>query len=223
MTYEAPLILGPDPSEVTASVIWLHGLGADGNDFAPIVPHLSSVQAYTRFIFPHAPMIPVTINQGFVMRAWYDIKLEGSEFVSDNAGIEASSQMLRDWLEAEHEQGIPYHRIVLAGFSQGGAIAQHTALRFRESLAGVMALSTYLPLAERTEAERSAANCAIPYLMAHGRFDRMLPIARAEGSKAVLESLGYRIKWQAYDMEHAVCSEEIADIDRWLGAVLPPA
>jgi len=222
MPYDDPLVLSPDESRVSAAVIWLHGLGADGNDFAPIVPHLSAVREHTRFTFPHAPMIPVAINQGLVMRAWYDIQLDGSEFISDESGIDASSSALEAWIEDEHKRGIPYDRIVVAGFSQGGAIAQHAAIRLPAALAGVMALSTYLPLPERAAAELTAANQNTPYFMAHGRFDPMLPIERAEQSRATLESLGYRVEWHAYDMEHAVCPEEIADIDRWLGTVLPP-
>jgi len=221
MIDEPPRLITPDKGKVTAAVIWLHGLGADGDDFASIVPHLSRTRSHTRFIFPHARLMSVTINQGAMMRAWYDIAFQGGQFISDQAGITESAHHLGSMIESEQQKGVPYSRIVVAGFSQGGVIAQHTALRFKAALAGVMALSTYLPPESLPSAENATANVRIPYFLAHGRQDPMLPIARAEKSLEALLSRGYEVEWHAYDMEHTLCPKEIVDIDHWLGDVIP--
>jgi phospholipase/carboxylesterase len=209
---------GPRP---TAAVIWLHGLGADGYDFEPIVPELRLPAApAVRFVFPHAPMRPVTINNGAVMRAWYDIvSLEGVRR-EDDAGVRASQTSVEELIAREASRGIPAARVVLAGFSQGGAIALQTGLRHAERLAGIMALSTYLPLAPTLAAEASAANRGVPIFMAHGQYDSMIPIERAAISRDVLRKAGYDVEWHDYPMEHAVCREEIDDVATWLGRVL---
>jgi phospholipase/carboxylesterase len=203
---------GPNPQ---AAVIWLHGLGADGHDFEPIVPELELEQP-VRFVFPHAPIRPVTINQGMRMRAWYDIlQLGGGP--EDEAGLRASQKLTEELIRA---QGLPPNRIVLAGFSQGGAIVLLTGLRYPERLAGVMALSTYLPLAGTLAAERSAANRETPLFMAHGRYDDLIPMQRAQASREYLQKLGYAIEWHDYPMPHSVCAPEIADISSFLARVL---
>jgi phospholipase/carboxylesterase len=203
---------GPKPR---AAVIWLHGLGADGHDFEPIVPELE-LPVPVRFVFPHAPIRPVTINQGMRMRAWYDIFQFGGG-PEDEAGIRASQKIVEQWIE---KQNLPANRIVLAGFSQGGAIVLQTALRHPEPLAGVLALSTYLPLNSSLPKEMSPANKGTPIFMAHGQFDDIIPIDRARRSREVLESLGYSVTWREYPMPHAVCAPEIADISEFLGKVL---
>jgi phospholipase/carboxylesterase len=201
---------GPDPA---AAVIWLHGLGADGHDFEPIVPELELARP-VRFIFPHAPVRPVTINQGMRMRAWYDIFQFGGG-PEDEAGIRASQKMVEALIEKERGK-----QIVLAGFSQGGAIVLQTALRHPARLAGVLALSTYLPLAGTLAKERSEASRQLPIFMAHGQFDDIIPIRRAEASRDALTALGYKVDWHAYPMPHSVCAAEIADIGEFLGRVL---
>lgn len=203
-----------------AAVIWLHGLGADGHDFEPVVPQLGLPEAPgVRFIFPHAPARPVTINSGMRMRAWYDIlQLGGGP--EDEAGIRASQSLLEALIARQKDRGIAASRLVLAGFSQGGAIALQTGLRYGEPLAGILALSTYLPLAATLGRERSAANQDVPVFMAHGRHDDLIPIGRARLSREALERLGYRIEWREYPMPHAVCAEEIDDIGAWLRARL---
>lgn len=201
---------GPNPQ---AAVIWLHGLGADGHDFEPIVPELELARP-VRFVFPHAPVRPVTINNGMRMRAWYDI-FEFGGGREDDAGIRASQKLVEDLIKAERGK-----KVVLAGFSQGGAIVLQTALRHPDALAGVMALSTYLPLAATLAAERHAANHKLPIFMAHGRFDDIIPIDRARKSREVLERLGYPVTWKEYPMPHSVCAEEIADISRFLATIL---
>ena len=207
-----------------ASVIWLHGLGADGNDFVPIVHELTLSRAPDiRFIFPHAPMQPVTINNGYVMRAWYDIKfgdLEGRAKQADENGVRASQAAIGELVRHEVERGIHIGKIVLAGFSQGGAIALQTGLRYPEKLAGIMALSTYLPLAETLAAEASAENRATPIFMAHGTQDAVVPYAMASRSKEVLAQHGYDVEWHDYPMPHSVCLEEIRDISAWIDGVL---
>jgi phospholipase/carboxylesterase len=203
-----------------AAVIWLHGLGADGRDFEPVVPELRlPARLAVRFVFPHAPVRPVTINQGMRMRAWYDIVQLGGGG-EDEAGIRASQQQLEGLIEREGARGIAPQRVVLAGFSQGGAIALQTALRFRERLAGTLALSTYLPLAAKLAGERSSANQEAPIFMAHGTHDPMIPIDRAERSRDALQRLGYRVEWREYAMPHSVCAQEISDIAAWLTQVL---
>ena len=200
--------------EPAAAVIWLHGLGADGHDFEPIVPELRLKRA-VRFVFPHAPVRPVTINAGMRMRAWYDIlQLGGGP--EDEAGVRASQRLLEDLISREGDRGIAADKIVLAGFSQGGAIVLQTALRYPKRLAGVLALSTYLPLAKRLESEASAANREVPIFMAHGVYDDIIPLDRAQASRQHLERLGYRIEWHDYPMPHSVCAAEVADIAAFL-------
>ena len=204
----------------TAAVIWLHGLGADGHDFESIVPELDLPDTpAVRFVFPHAPMQPVTINGGAVMRAWYDVySLEGVRR-EDEAGVRRSQATVEALIAREIDRGIPAARIVLAGFSQGGAIALHTGLRHSQPLAGILALSTYLPLASSLADEASPANRAVRIFMAHGRFDALIPIERAMLSRDALRKAGYDMEWHEYPMEHAVCYEEIADIGAWLRRV----
>ena len=201
---------GPRP---TAAVIWLHGLGADGHDFEPIVPELRLAKP-VRFVFPHAPIRPVTINNGMRMRAWYDI-FEFGGGKEDEAGIRASQKLVDELIAAEKGR-----KIVLAGFSQGGAIVLQTALRHPERLAGVMALSTYLPIASTLAAERHAANKDLPIFMAHGQFDDIIPIERARRSREMLEKLGYPVTWKEYPMPHSVCAPEIGDISAFLATIL---
>lgn len=207
----------PNPSH---SVIWLHGLGADGNDFVPVVDQLDLPKLGIRFVFPHAPMLAVTINGGFVMRAWYDIVAEDLALKEDEAGIRRSQALVQDMVEREIARGIPASRIVLAGFSQGGAIALHTGLRFPKQLAGLMALSAYLPLAKTVERERNPANNPTPIFMGHGAVDNIVPLPLAVSSRARLTQLGYRVELHEYPMMHAVCPEELADIGAWLKTVL---
>ena len=207
-----------------AAVIWMHGLGADGNDFASLVPALDLRRLPgVRFIFPHAPMMPVTINNGSVMRAWYDVSfgdLEGHTRKADEKGVRASQTAIDQLIAHENQRGIQARDIVLAGFSQGGAIALHTGLRYPERLAGILALSTYLPLADRLPAEASSANKDLPIFLSHGTYDPVIPLAMAVASRAALEKLGYRIEWHEYPMQHAVCPEEVQAIGLWLNRVL---
>jgi len=204
-----------------ASIIWMHGLGADGHDFVDVVPELSlPARPGVRFVFPHAPMRPVTINGGYVMRAWYDIRDDGGVRREDSAGVRASQKAVEALIAREKERGVPAAAIVLAGFSQGGAMALHTALRHTERLAGVMALSCSLPLADTLAAEAAPANRDVSIFMAHGMHDPMIPMARALRAREVLTGLGYRLEWHEYPMPHSVCVEEIADIGVWLGKVL---
>lgn len=207
-----------------ASVIWLHGLGADGHDFVPIVPELQlPASLAVRFVFPHAPRQPVSINNGYVMPAWYDIRPEASADRSsheDEAGIRASEQRVRALIEAEHAQGIPFNKIVIAGFSQGGAISLQTALRYPETLAGVMPLSTYLPLRTKLAAEAHPANRQIPIFMGHGRQDPILPLSLGQQSAAALRAAGYAVDFREYTMPHSVCADEVRDISRWLQELL---
>ncbi len=201
-----------------ASVIWLHGLGADGHDFEPIVQELSLPVA-ARFIFPHAPVRAVTINLGARMRAWYDIlSLERTD-LEDEAGIYASAAAVDALIDAEVERGIPADRVVIAGFSQGGAIALHVALRHPSRLAGVLALSAYLPLPTTLSVEKSPANASIPLLMAHGVHDPVVPEALGLSSRDCLQRLGDEVEWYSYPMDHSVCPQEIVDINRWLNAI----
>lgn len=203
----------------SASIIWLHGLGADGNDFAPIVPALKLPGAAIRFVFPHAPMRPVTINGGMRMRAWYDIA-DGANRREDESGVRASQTLIEALIAREKERGTAANRLVLAGFSQGGAIALQTGLRHSERVAGIMALSTYLPIADKFAAEAGKANRDAPIFMAHGSYDPVIPLARAEQSRGLLQSLGYQVEWREYPMQHSVCPEEVSDISAWLGKVL---
>jgi len=208
----------PNPA---ATVIWLHGLGADGNDFVPIVRELDlSGSQPIRFIFPTAPTMPVTVNGGYVMRAWYDIF--GPDLVrrEDEPGLRASQAMVEALIAKEKARGIPAERIVLAGFSQGCAMTLQTGLRHAEKLAGLMCLSGYLPLAGTLAAEAHSANQATPIFMAHGRQDPVVVMQRAEQSRDLLNTLGYQIEWHEYQMQHSVCLEEIEDIGHWLARVL---
>ena len=209
----------------SASVIWMHGLGADGYDFVPVVKEmdvntLPGLAGGIRFIFPHAPMRPVTINGGMVMRAWYDIKMVDLVRQEDDAGLRASQVECEKLIAREVARGIPAQRIVIAGFSQGGAIALQTGLRHPEKLGGLMVLSSYLPLAASAAAEAGVASRQTPIFMAHGRSDPMINLDRAEKSRDQLEQLGCAVEWRVYPMEHSLCVEEIADIRTWLGRVL---
>jgi len=206
------------------SVIWLHGLGADGNDFVPVVQELDLSKAPPiRFIFPHAPMQPVTISNGYVMRAWYDVSygdLEGKSRQADEQGVRTSQAAIGKLIEREADRGISNKNMVLAGFSQGGAIALQTGLRYPQPLAGVMALSTYLPLAESLPQEAAPANAKTPIFMAHGTHDPVVPCAMGSKSKELLGKMGYSVEWHEYPMQHSVCLEEIQDIGAWLKHVL---
>jgi phospholipase/carboxylesterase len=208
----------------SASVIWMHGLGADGNDFVPIVDELGLDSApAVRFVFPHAPMRPVTINNGYVMRAWYDVSfgdLEGKSRRADEQGVRESQAQINALIEREEKRGVAAAGILLAGFSQGGAMALHTGLRHPRKLAGVMALSTYLPLAESLPLEASAVNKGTPLFMAHGLFDPVVPLMMGAGSMTFIVGLGYSVEWHQYPMQHSVCAEEIRDIGAWLRKVL---
>lgn len=208
---------GPRPD---AAVLWLHGLGADGHDFEPIVPELRlPASLRIRFVFPNAPSRPVTINSGMRMPAWYDILQLGGG-TEDEAGIRASQAQLEALMAREQARGVPLSRIVLAGFSQGGAIVLHTGLRQPAPIAGIMALSTYLPLAGKLAAERSAASAGVPVFMAHGRHDPMIQMGRALASREALEQLGYKVEWREYAMPHSVCAQEIADMAAFLVRIL---
>jgi phospholipase/carboxylesterase len=202
------------------SVIWLHGLGADGADFVPIVGELDLPPVPIRFVFPHAPMQPVTINNGMVMRAWYDILGADLARREDERGVRASQALVGALIAREKARGTPAGRIVLAGFSQGGAIALQTGLRHPERLAGIMALSTYVPIAGSLEAEAHAANRDVPTFMGHGLYDPIVPIAAARRSRELLERLGYDVEWHEYPMPHSVAPEELDDIGAWLRRAL---
>lgn len=208
----------------TAAVIWLHGLGASGDDFAAIVPELDLTGCRAiRFVFPHAPVMPVTINNGYAMPAWYDIFTPDLVRREDAAGIAASAKAITALIEAQVAQGITPEHIVLAGFSQGCAMTLHTGLRHPARLAGLMALSGYLPLAGTVAAERHPANADTPIFMAHGTADPVVVLPRAEASCQALEALGYKVQWHTYPMPHSVHPQEIADISRFLQQVLPAA
>ena len=203
-----------------AAVIWLHGLGADAHDFEPVVPELGlPATKPVRFVFPNAPQRPVTINMGMRMRAWYDVlQLGGGP--EDEAGIRESQALLEKLISVQLHKGIPARKIVLAGFSQGGAIALQTAPRHAERLAGVMALSTYLPLQGKLEQERNPINNDLPVFMAHGSYDPMIPMVRAQHARDTLMALGYPVQWREYPMPHSVCPQEIADIAEFLVRIL---
>ena len=201
-----------------SAVIWLHGLGADGHDFEPIVPELGLDPALeTRFVFPHAPAIPVTVNGGFVMPAWYDI--HDVDFVrrADDEGLARSVARITALVERENERGIPAERIVLGGFSQGGAVALHAALGHPERLAGLFALSTYLPGGKSIERARSPVNHGLPVFQAHGSLDPLVPVELGRAACAALRSLGHPVEWHEYPMQHQVSLEEIQELARWLG------
>jgi phospholipase/carboxylesterase len=206
------------------SIIWMHGLGADGHDFVDIVPELRlPARPGVRFVFPHAPMRPVTINGGYVMRAWYDIRDDGGVRREDPAGVRASQRAIEALIQREKERGVPAASIVIARFSQGGAMALHTSLRHGERLAGIMALSCSLPLTDTLAADAAPANRDVPIFLAHGTHDPMIPMARALRARETLVGLGYRLEWHEYSMPHSVCAEEVRDISTWLGVVLGAA
>ncbi|MDG2375555.1 MAG: alpha/beta hydrolase fold domain-containing protein [Woeseiaceae bacterium] len=212
---------GPDPD---GSVIWLHGLGADGHDFEPIVPDLDlGDEVRLRYVFPHAPVRPVTINGGTSMRAWYDILTLERGGPQDEEGIRASGDILEGLIKQEYERGIPCKKIVVAGFSQGGAIALHTATRFSEPLGGLMALSTYVPLRDTLDAEvlnnAQSQSRDMKIFMAHGSFDPVVPVGLGESSRDLLQDSGFSVEWRDYPMAHAVCTEEITHIRNWLGSI----
>jgi phospholipase/carboxylesterase len=204
-----------------ACVIWLHGLGDDGNGWSQVVGSLGLPPTMAvRFIFPHAPVMPVTINNGMVMRAWYDIVAGDLTRREDERGVRASQALVEALVARERERGVPAARIVLAGFSQGGAIALQTGLRYPERLAGIMALSTYVPIAASLAAEAHPASRGVPIFMAHGSQDPIIPIDRARRSRELLEQLGYVVEWREYAMPHSVSPQEIDDIGAWLRRVL---
>jgi len=205
-----------------AAVIWLHGLGADGHDFEPIVPELvQRSERALRFVFPHAPMRPVTLNAGYVMRAWYDIIAIDRRAAEDESGIRASQTLITELIRRENGRGIATERIVLAGFSQGGAMALYSGTRYGERLAGIIGLSCYQLLAGRFAAERDPANQATPIFVAHGTEDPVVPPALGEATCRQLQAAGYTVEWHAYSMPHSVCPQEVADIAAWLRRVLP--
>jgi phospholipase/carboxylesterase len=207
--------------EPTASVIILHGLGADGNDFVPVAHELDLASVGpVRFVFPHGPTRPVTINGGHVMRAWYDILGTDIARREDEAGLRASQALVEELIARERARGVPASRIVLGGFSQGCAMTLMAGLRHGERLAGLLGMSGSLPLADTTAAERSAANADVPIFLAHGRADPVIALARATASRDALQALGYPVEWHDYPMPHSVCAQEIADINRWLLTVL---
>jgi len=208
----------PDPD---CAIIWLHGLGADGHDFEPIVPELiRRGERSWRFVFPHAPPRPVTINGGMEMRAWYDVRGFDRLALEDEAGLRQSSLAVNELIAKERGRGIAAERIVLAGFSQGGAVALYAATRHPERLAGVMALSTYLPLAGKLGAERAAANDGTAIFMAHGLADAVLPVALGLESRDRLKAAGYPVEWHQYPMAHSLCAAEVADIRSYLLRIL---
>jgi phospholipase/carboxylesterase len=211
---------GPDP---TATILILHGLGADGNDFVPIAQELQLEQlGPVRFIFPHAPVLPVTINNGYRMRAWYDILGFEEDAPQDEPGLRRSLQLVEALLRREKERGIPAHRIVLGGFSQGCAMSLLAGVRHAERLAGIFGLSGYLPLAAQTEAERSSASLQAPIFLAHGTHDEVVALERGEASRDALQALGYQVEWHEYLMGHSVSPLEIEELGDWLVRVLSP-
>ena len=204
-------------TEIKASIIWLHGLGADGHDFTGIIPELDiQNQLGIRFVFPHAPMQAITINNGHVMRAWYDIGNPDLTQEQDGKGIKQSENGLLTLINNEIEQGIAANRIILAGFSQGGAIALYAGLRYQDKLGGIIALSTYLPLADKFKQTPPNQDRNTPIMLCHGTHDNIVPIGKGENSRNTLAALGYQPQWHDYDMEHSVCIEEIKDIAAWI-------
>jgi phospholipase/carboxylesterase len=205
----------------THTIIWLHGLGADGHDFVPIVPDLGLPDSVSvRFIFPHAPSRPVTLNGGMVMPAWYDIKGMDIADKEDRDGMDASRDLVLDLIAEEEARGISTENIILAGFSQGGAVALYTALRADTRFAGIMALSTYLPFSQQTHSEHTGVNLETPIFMGHGSLDPVVPVQLGEATRQALFSMGYSPTWNIYTMPHSVSPEETEDIGEWLGRIL---
>ena len=205
----------------TAAVIWLHGLGADGHDFEPIVPELDLPNALAvRFVFPHAPLQPVTINGGAVMRAWYDVYGIDGARREDETGVRASQAHVEALIARERDRGVPASRVVLAGFSQGGAITLHTGLRQSRPLAGLIALSCYLPLLDAFGPEAVAGSKSVPVFLAHGTQDPVVPLARGAASRDALQAAGYDVEWHEYPMPHSVCAEELRDIAAFMKRTL---
>lgn len=199
------------------TILWMHGLGADGHDFAGVIPDLKLPKTLAlRFIFPHAPVQPITINGGYPMRAWFDVHGLDRHAKQDEAGIQKSHAIIEQFIQQEIERGIPPEKIILAGFSQGGMMALYTGLRYEKSLGGLLALSSFLPLAEQLPQEASVANQSIPIFMAHGTADPILDISLAEMSLNILQQNHYQIEWHAYPMAHQVCTEELIAIGRWI-------
>lgn len=214
-------VINETNAPITACVIWLHGLGADGHDFAGISHQLQLPASLgVRFIFPHAPVRPVTLNNGFAMRAWYDIYSLDNLHHEDHSGIQVSEQAIAQLIQQQQAAGISASRIILAGFSQGGAIALHTGLRYPAKLGGILGLSTYLPLLPDLSAQASASNQTTPIFLAHGEYDDILPLALGEKTRDYLSQAGYSVEWHSYPMAHQVCLPEIADISRWLQKIL---
>lgn len=210
------------PTEATACVIWMHGLGDSGHGFAPIVPELGLPADHSiRFVFPHAPERPVTINGGMRMRAWYDIKSLDFNSRADLTGVQESAALAEQLVEDQIAKGIPAHRIVLAGFSQGGVIALHLSTRIKHKLAGVMALSTYMCEPQLLAAEKSDANITTPFFVAHGEQDEVVPVFMGNAAYKVLTENGFNASWTTYMMQHNVCMQEIKDIAAFLNQVLP--
>lgn len=197
-------------------VIWLHGLGADGHDFEPVVPQFKNPDKAIQFIFPHAPIQPVTINGGMAMRSWYDIKMMDIGKMPDEAGIRESEQKVLALIEAQIKAGFKPEQIILAGFSQGGAIALHTATRTQHKLAGVVALSCYLPIAEKLTAEESAVNKDTPFFIGHGNYDPVVPFQLGQSSFETLKTAGYQVSWHEYPLQHGVSMDELEDIKRFI-------
>lgn len=217
---EQHVILEPAVS-ATSTVVWLHGLGADGFDFLPVAHELRLPESLAmRFIFPHARPRPVTVNNGYVMRAWYDIKSFGGAGMEDDVGMRESARVVDAYIDEQIAAGIAAERIFIAGFSQGGAVALHTGVRYGRRLAGILALSTYLPLRTTVAAEASAVNRDIPILMCHGIYDGVVPAAMGVASRDILQQLGYSVEWRTYPLEHTVSMDEIADISAWMQARL---
>ena len=205
---------GKKPSH---AIIWLHGLGASGHDFEPIVPQLGLSKALDiRFIFPHAPIRSVIVNNGLKMPAWYDIKGVDIADKEDIIGMQASEKLVISLIEEQIKQGIRSENIILAGFSQGGAVALYTGIRYQHKLAGIMALSTYLPFPQNADTEYNAVNIDMPIMIAHGQYDQVVPIKLGHMTKNVLQAIGYQPTWHEYPMEHSVIAEEVADIGRWI-------
>jgi phospholipase/carboxylesterase len=209
---------GPNP---TVAIIWMHGLGADANDFVPMLDELDLAGLPAiRFIFPNADTMPVTVNGGYVMRAWYDIVASDLGRQEDEAGLRASQLKIEALMDREKARGIPAERIILAGFSQGCAMTLQTGLRQKERLAGLMCLSGYVPIAAKAAAEHTPESLATPIFMVHGRMDPVIPVARAEQSRDLLQQLGYQVEWHDYPMQHSLCQEEVDHISAWLKKVL---